>query len=444
MAARRVLQLAAAACLLWQLPAAAHADDPKRETPDYDGRAEPTTVGDVLIWVPRIVLSPVYVVTEYVIRKPLGFLIASAERAQLPQVLYDFFLFGPDHKAGIVPIAFLDFGFEPSVGLYFFWNDAFAKGHDLKVRGATWGEDWLAGSVSNTIHLGPDSSIGFHFNAIRRPDLMYFGTGPSSLQHDRARYSSTRLEAGMDGDYGGARLVRLQGGVGVRSLSFGPGEYDNKATIEDRVAEGRFGFPDGYATGYTVLYNRLMLALDSRGRGSSPGNGVRFEVSAEQESDVRRSPGAGYLRYGALLGGYYDLNEHGRVVSLALGALFADPLGDRPVPFTELVGLGGAGPMRGFLPGRIVGRSGVFTTLRYRWPIWIWLDGSLQFGVGNVFDEHLRDFRAGLLRFSGAIGLESGAPDGSFELLVGLGSETFDHGAQLDSVRIVFGTNHGF
>jgi hypothetical protein len=41
-------------------------------------------------------------------------LITNAERANVPAVLYDLFAFGPDHRAGIVPTAFVDFGFAPS------------------------------------------------------------------------------------------------------------------------------------------------------------------------------------------------------------------------------------------------------------------------------------------------------------------------------------------
>ena len=44
-------------------------------------------------------------------------MLTAAEKAELPTALYDFFAFGPDHKAGIVPIALLEFGFKPSVGL---------------------------------------------------------------------------------------------------------------------------------------------------------------------------------------------------------------------------------------------------------------------------------------------------------------------------------------
>ncbi|RPH67218.1 MAG: hypothetical protein EHM78_21980, partial [Myxococcaceae bacterium] len=44
----------------------------ERTPPDYRGqRPPPTTTGDVLIWGPRVILLPAYLVTEYVIRAPV-------------------------------------------------------------------------------------------------------------------------------------------------------------------------------------------------------------------------------------------------------------------------------------------------------------------------------------------------------------------------------------
>jgi hypothetical protein len=145
------------------------------------------------------------------------------------------------------------------------------------------------------------------------------------------------------------------------------------------------------------------------------------------------------------LGGFLDLGDRGRVVSLSLAAEFADALASRPIPFTELVTVGGNDKMPGFRPGRLRGRSSGVATLRYSWPIWIWLDGSLQAAVGNVFDEHLSGASLGESRFSGAIGIESrGSRDSVFQLLVGFGTETFNSGADLNSIRVVAGARSGF
>jgi hypothetical protein len=57
--------------------------------------------------------------------------------------------------------------------------------------------------------------------------------------------------------------------------------------------------------------------------------------------------------------------------------------------------------------------------------------------VGNVFGEHLEDFSPSLLRYSGAVGITTvTAPDSSVQLLVGFGSETFEHGGQVDAIRV--------
>jgi len=403
--------------------------------PDYEGRGPaPTTAGDVAIWVPRIVLSPLYFTSEFLIRRPLGALISGAERANLPTILYNFFTFGPDNKAGFAPIAFIDFGFNPSVGIYFFWDDAFFDG-----------SDWLAGLLTERIHFHKKDSLTLAVSAVRRPDHTFFGLGPRTLQSDISRYGEDRIEGSALLDLALWRASRVQTGIGVRDVSLYNGHYGDDPSLGRQVDAGVFPLPYGFDRGYTAEYNHVLAALDSRRPRPEPGSGVRVEVEAEQGNDLRRSPGSGWIRYGATAGGFVDLNDHGRVMSLSATALFADPLGDQPIPFTELVSLGGSGPMRGFYPRRLVDRSAAVATVRYRWPIWVWLDGSIQAAVGNAFGTHLNEFRSRLLRFSGALGVESvGSPDSSFELLVGLGTETIEHGGQVDSVRVVLGTNHGF
>jgi hypothetical protein len=440
--------VAAAACVLGLAApvAAASGGEPKRAMPDYDGRGdEPTTPGEVALWVPRILVSPIYLVTEYILRRPLGALIAGAERAHVPEYLYDLFFFGPDHKIGVIPTALVDFGFNPSVGFYAFWDDAFFKGHDLRLTGSIWTSDWLAASVVERFHFFGKDSLTLRLSGVRRPDYAFFGEGPRSLEGNIGRFGQDRLEAGALFDFPLWRASRVQAGAGVRSVTIHHGHFGGDPSVEQEVAVGNYALPYGFDRGYTEEYNHVLVALDTRQPRPYEASGVRVELEGEQGSDVRSTPGAGWLRWGGTVGAFWDVNGHDRVVSLSVTTLFADPLGSAPVPFLELVSLGGSGPMRGFVPGRLVDRSAAVATAHYRWPIWAWLDGSLQAAVGNVFGEHLQDFRSELLRFSGAIGIESvGSPDSSFELLVGMGTETFDHGGQIDSARLVFGTNRGF
>jgi hypothetical protein len=170
---------------------------------------------------------------------------------------------------------------------------------------------------------------------------------------------------------------------------------------------------------------------------------VRVELRAEHATHLRER--GSFVRYAGAVGGFLDLNEQRRVVSLAITARFSDPIRRATIPFPELVTLGGSEPMRGLFPGRLHDRSAAVLQLGYRWPIWIWLDGALRAELGNVFGDRLAELRPGRVRWSGALGVEStGTPDNSFQVLIGAASETFESGAEIDSWRLVVGTTSGF
>jgi hypothetical protein len=391
-----------------------------------------------------LVVSPLYVVSEYGIRRPLGFLIAGAERARVPEALFSLFFLTHDRKVGWVPTFLVDFGFKPSAGLFFFWNDAFARGNDLRLHAATWGSNWLAGSITDRVHLSSKDSWTLKLSGIRRPDYRYYGEGPATVEEDASFFASDRLEVQSTFRFEIGDMSELSLGAGVRSVDFGEPSSERDESTPARVAQGRFAEPEAFDTGYTAGYSQALLRLDSRRSKSLDGSGLRLDVQAEQGSAPNSGP-RGWLRYGATAGAFLDLNAHARVLSLSLTTQFADPLGSNGVPFTELVSLGGSEAMRGFVEGRLVGRSSAVATLGYSWPVWVWLNGSMQAAVGNVFGPHLEQLEASLLRFSGAIGVETaGFSDNPVEILLGFGTETFDSGARMNSLRLVFGTSRGF
>ncbi len=169
--------------------------DAEARSPDYEGRPPaPTTAANDVRWVPRIVFFPLWLTSEYVLRVPIGAFLVTAERKNWPASLYDFFAFGPDHKAGFAPLVLADFGFNPSVGVYAFWDDAGFKGHDLSVHAATWGQDWIAGSVTERFKLASKKVLTLMLEGVRRPDHVYFGQGRAPFSRTRAataRISST-------------------------------------------------------------------------------------------------------------------------------------------------------------------------------------------------------------------------------------------------------------
>lgn len=421
------------------------AESPKRPMPDYDGRGEPpTTAGEIALWVPRIILSPFYFVSEYLVRRPLGWLITTAERKQWPSVIRDFFLFGPDKKAGIVPTAFLDFGFRASVGVYAFWDDLLGAGNHLRLHASTFGKDWLAGAIADKIPLGKDASLDLRLEGAHRPDNVFHGLGPRSLQDNRTRYGIDRIQARPVFEMQWWRGSRVSTEAGFKYVNFREDACCDDPSLDIAIRSGSQTAPPGYTRGYSSVYQRGELTVDTRDERPAEQSGLRVELEVEHGSNVRQSTG-NWIRYGGSVGGFLDIKNN-RTVSLSVTTLFVDPISKRAeIPFTEQIVLGGSGPMRGYLYGRLIDRSAAIATLKYRWPIWAFLDGTIQVATGNVFGPQLGDFKTKLLRLSAAMGVESiGSADHTFELLAGLGTETFDQGAEVNSFRLVFGTNRGF
>lgn len=392
---------------------------------------------------PRVVLFPAYVVSEYVLRRPFGYLMVAAEKGEWVQELQNIFTFGPNDNIGVIPTALLDFGFRASAGVYFFYDDMGFSGNAFRVHAATGGTDWLRLTAADRISLDDHTVVAIRGEAWTRPDWVFAGIGAKSLEADSARYQATSFEGGVAfrRDFGTASAFDAY--TNIKSIDFE--DICCEPTVGWRVANGRYPLPPAFDTGYTAHRIGARLALDSRRPRPAPGHGARIELSGEHAVDVRMPQVRRWIHYGATLGGFVDLTGQNRVVSLALSTDFVDPLGSEQVPFTELVPLGGDAPMRGFREGRLRGRSAAALTLEYRYPIWAFLDGSAQVAVGNVFDKQLSDFALDLTRLSFEFGLRTnGARDHSFDILIGSATETFQQGAELQEVRFLFGATRGF
>src|SRR5262249_14372485 len=123
--------------LILLVPALAAADVEKRALPDYDGRGpDPTTVGDVALWVPRIAVAPLYLASEYVVRRRMGALVVAAEKGGWASRVMDLFTFDAERKTGLVPSFFFEKGFHPTAGFYFFADDLGMDGNDLHLFGS--------------------------------------------------------------------------------------------------------------------------------------------------------------------------------------------------------------------------------------------------------------------------------------------------------------------
>ncbi|MEM6791308.1 MAG: BamA/TamA family outer membrane protein [Myxococcota bacterium] len=456
---------------IWEGSQPPIAADEKRAVPNYDGREdEPVDAGDVLIWIPRGLFFPVYLVSEYVIRKPVGALVTAIDENDVPDIVGDFFTFGPNDSYGLVPSALLDFGFRPSIGLYFFGDDVGVERFGVRAHVAFGGLGFYrtTGSVLYQIE-----KAGFNRDPKRvqlkgvwerRPDWLIWGQGFDAPNSARSRYQSQLIEGIATYDGGFWRSSQVHGFAAVRDVTFGDDVCCNDISVSEAVARGFYDTPPLFENGYTVARVGAEVYLDTRpkrnnydGKASDhvspPGTGVKIGPRGElgvglrnsrlDGSDVRERPL--YVRYGGTLGGYVDIYAQ-RTVGLQLAADFVDPLEEGGVvPFRELITLGGNRPLRGFVANRFFDRSAVAAQVEYRWPIWVWLDGSVHYSMGNVFGERLEGFELDRLRQSFGLGFRANsARDHAFEFLVAGGTDTFERGADLDSFRLVFGSSAGF
>ena len=414
----------------------------RRARPDYDGRPPPpVTAGEIALWVPRVVFSPVYLVTEYVIRQPVGFLVTEVEKARAWDVLIDFFTFR-DRRIGVIPTFFVQFDLRSSVGVYAFWNDFVAPGNDLRLNLAFGGERWWLVSVRDRYRFDPKTEGEIEFAFLQRPDQIFAGTGPTIEVENGSRF----LQRTIAGRLRLRRRVwrqselRWSARIGNHRFDGSRGGFDDPA-LDDAVRLGFFAPPAGLDEGYTVLAQRVSAVVDSRrDELRASGTGLRAETYFELATDLERPSRSQWMTFGGVLSGFLDTGDN-HTLGLTTRVDSQTALEENAIPFTELARPGdGPFEMSGFTPGLLRGESSFVATFEYRYPIWVLLDGSVHLSAGNVFGPSLDGFAFERLRMSFGLGMRSSDRDNPLTVLLAFGTQTFERGVGLESVRVAFGT----
>lgn len=414
----------------------------------------------MLLWVPRVLLFPAWAVSEYVVRRPLGWLTSTAERERWPTLIINFFTFG-ERQGGILPTWLIDYGLRPSIGVYAFWNDFLVDGNDLRLRLAWGGTDtWLA-RAADRFELGP-GTLALNASYESRPDHVFYGIG--DRVDARARHFRSVVRGGVSYDVPWIRSSYGRFTASLRQVKLdGERRCCDDPSVNERVRAGTFGTPPGMDQVYDVAEQSATLVFDSRWPRfpeelelasdyvPPPGNGVRLGLRAELAELTSQSLATGdalassWLHYGASLGGFVDVTGQQRLLGATVLLDFVDPLSSGAVPITDLISLGGERPLRGFLPSRLVDRSAAAVRLEYSWPVAVWLDGELLYETGNVFGAGLAGLELADFRSSIGLGLSAaGDQDHNFQLLLAVGTTSFRDGSELDSFRFVLGTTAGF
>ncbi|HMK74455.1 MAG TPA: BamA/TamA family outer membrane protein [Myxococcaceae bacterium] len=426
-------------------PCPSNSTDPlKRPRPDYDGRGPEPEGCEALIWIPRALLAPLYLVEEYALRQPVGAGATYAEQHPLPKWVTSLFRFGPNDEGGIFPTFFFDFNVRPSVGLHFFWNNFLATGNRISADAAYGGTQWVTLAVGDIYNFSPTESLSGQVRWNRRPDSLYYGIGSSTTNTYESRVGSDVILGIVTYKTLVAKRLELETTATIKRTVYQPYSCCGDPSMQQRVEAGQLPPPPGYLLNYTATSVNVRAVYDTRPPRPEPQSGFRATLALRPGLDVGQGIDGTWLRYGAQLEGFWDVTGKARVLSLGITALFADPLGSSLLPFTEYISLGGVEPFVGFNPGRLLDRSALVAQLGWHWPVFAYVDGVASVSFGNVFDAHLQNFSFSLLRLGAELGLRTtGTGSSTFELVFGVGTETFQNGLQLTGFRFAFGVVYG-
>lgn len=419
---------------------------PRRRAPDYAGRpAPPATLGERLAWIPRVALFPLRVVVDYVIRRPLGWLVTKAEHSKgFRKFVRYIFREVKEANPLIYPVALVDFGFKSSVGIRALWRDGglvpySTVGIKLGTGVGTGAADWWRADATIKSTFGPIFVTGA-VGANRRPDYVFYGVGSDTPPEAKARYGARRIaaRASIGGHFPGIGELEVWGGV--TDMSFRTSTFGGNPSIEQQVIDGLIDeLPAGYVDGFETARFGAEITLDTRTDGRRARSGARLDASIERVID-RDDTSRTWTRLELIVGSGLLLDPVAeRKLDIKLGLQFIEHDADVDVPFVELAQLTGSRWLRGMPTGRLYGDSAAAFLLDYHWPVAAWLDAHAHLGVGNVFDRGLRGFSLGALRGSagGALTIAGLSEERQVGVSAAYGTEPLGDGLDFSSYRVI-------
>ncbi|MBW2735930.1 MAG: BamA/TamA family outer membrane protein [Deltaproteobacteria bacterium] len=433
----------------------------KRQLPRYDGRkADSASAGEVLVWVPRALFLPAWLVMEYGLRWPLVSLTTWAEERYIIERTQRFFTFA-DGRAGLFPTLFFNFGLNPSAGLFFYFDDLGVKKNRLTLQAGFWINEWIHVMGTNTFKVfrNDEGEVTLRGEFFSRPDRVFSGlnqqgkgTGERFFR-ERCGEAELNLRTYLRG------LNRVSIGLLYHNVDTGSGhDFDEDLSIDAPgspfLLDAQTGELDpalvpGYGKVYHLLTTQLRLELDTRHpeRDFRPGSGLRLELFGSFSFDPTNTD-LRFFRWGGEAAGFWDVSSLNHVLALRVYAETIESVGDTLVPFTNRLVLGGPEFLRGFLEGQFRGDSAMVVTLDYRYPVWVLFDANLFVSLGNVFPGRFEQVHVKRMVMSWGLGLRTNTSrDVSLDLLVAFGSNALEQWSEdfdLDNVRVIFGINQGF
>ncbi|MFT6162346.1 MAG: hypothetical protein ACJAZO_001304, partial [Myxococcota bacterium] len=344
----------------------------ERELPNYDGRDNaPPTLGESLLWVPRVAFAPLYAVEKFVIYPPVSHTVKFIEREGVAKKVERALTIGdPDGgHALFLPTALISFGFRASVGAALIGSDIGAKGKSsFRIAAAYGGPDWQALGGSWTQDIGTpldrdQSAVILEARYLERPDEVFAGLG-NIRAIDQSRYSRSRIGARAGIDVYTGLYDHIRTSIGFERNDFDAGD---DGVIDDPSIATLYR-PDrlsGFMDGYGLLDLTVEGTADSRVPRPEAGTGVAADFAMTLGTDVAGETDS-FVRLSAGGSAFMDVSGTQRVLTVRqwFGSIvgFSD---EKTIAFTELHTLGGVERHRGFLRESLRGESAALTTFEY-------------------------------------------------------------------------------
>jgi hypothetical protein len=379
-----------------------------------DGRVhDRLKAADFALAIPRIVLTPPRMLIGLVGQVARG-VYQLDYRHHIAAKLYRLTT-SEDGLIALRPLIRYYTGFSPIFGFTLFDNRSLGKRSHMEASIAVGLPQVLL--VSGTI--SPSLPLFHHFSTsvdfARRDDQAFYGIAQSSYGGARpndlpgARYGIDAVNVTPVYSFRLTPIVRLNFAEmwGYRSYRDGRSFGNPPISVvycTDRVIGN--AFPDdrrclrsgvdatlvpGFFTGANFFATTAELVVDTRDGDAAPTRGLRFDLGgryAHGVTDGRPS----WIQVRSSLTGVIRLGAPGRTLVLHLRAEMLEPLSDSPVPFTELVTLGGVDDLRGFPFNRFRDYSSLLATVEYRYQVWMWADASIFVDYGGVFGKRFDGF----------------------------------------------------
>ena len=250
--------------------------------------------------------------------------------------------------------------------------------------------------------------------------LRFYGIGNDSSVGDRSTYLLND-ESGMASLWLNPRgLLSLGAQGGFLTSRAGPGSQE--PSIEEVFKPGEVPGSDALRTDYIVTGG--WVELDIRDKWSDPAVGIVARVTGERYEDTKLDD-FDFTRFIADVKGYIPLGPKSRILALRFRTSHSlDDEGDE-VPFYLMETLGGAKTIRGYREFRFRDARNLYVSAEYRWEVWTFVDFSLFFDAGKVFDD-LHDFNFDDMHTSYGAGLRVHTPGGvAFRMDFARSSEGF-------------------